>query len=371
MLLTSVKHYLNLLSETEHLIIMKKLLFKIALALLPVIMYLAIFIMFEPNNYFGLQQNSSTNSPIARIRAYEAQPYNTIILGDSRMAHFDMQLVSETYDAQVSNVAYGGAGLAESIDEFYYLYEKNPNIENVVFGLSFYTINSAYNPVNRMKTVETQLKNPVAYIFNLEYNVNTITVLTQRISYALRSMPYDDVLATANHTPDEYVDDDGDLLFRQDLIDYAVTLYTNCADGGVNVLPVREYDEENNLTNAREITDYIEQNITSEHSKFSVNEEQLQNLLNMAEFCADNNINLTFVLPPMDESVRKLVCEPLGIDTAMQPVLSALNESGANVLDYEWENSPNYSDTYYYDGFHLDVVHGLPEWTLTLFTEVN
>ncbi len=350
---------------------MRKILIKLGLALLPVAVYLALFITFEPNNYFGLQNNSSTNSPIARIRAYEANPQNTIILGDSRMAHFDMNLATETANTQISNVAYGGAGLAESIDEFYYLYSQNPEINNVIFGLSFYTLNSAYNPVNRMTTVETQLNNPVAYVFNLEYNVNMITVLTQRISYALQGKPYDDVLATATHSQSDYEDSEGALPHRSDLIDYAVTLYTNCADGGTSVLPSRQYDANGNLTNAREITDYISANITAENSKFTVNEQELENLLTLAQFCTDNNINLTFVLPPMDESVRKLVCEPLGIDTAMQPALTALQNSGATVLNYEWNTTVIYDDTYFYDGFHLDVLHGLPQWTSTMFAEVS
>ncbi len=350
---------------------MKKMFIKLALAILPVAIYLAIFIAFEPNNYFNLKQNSSTNSPIARIRAYEADMQSTIILGDSRMAHFDMELAQTTAGTDISNVAYGGAGLAESIDEFYYLYSLNPDIENVIFGLSFYTLNKNYNPVNRMQTVETQLKNPVAYIFNLEYNVNTITVLTQRISYALRGEEYDDVLATAQHTQEEYEDKQGELSHRKDLIDYAVTLYTNCADGGTAILPKREYSENSELLNAREITDFISQNITADDTKFEINEQELDNLLKLAQFCEQNEISLTFVLPPMDDSVRELVCEPLGIDIAMQSALSSLGNSGAQVLDYEWDNAPNYDDTAYYDGFHLDVVYGLPQWTQQLFSEVN
>ena len=72
----------------------------------------------------------------------------------------------------------------------------------------------------------------------------------------------------------------------------------------------------------------------------------------------------------MDESVRRLVCEPLGIDAAMRPALAALAASGARVLDYEWQGDPAYADTMFYDGFHIDTVHGLPQWTRTLFGEV-
>ena len=113
------------------------------------------------------------------------------------------------------------------------------------------------------------------------------------------------------------------------------------------------------------------QSVTPASSKFAINETALQSLLQMAAFCRDNGVELTLVLPPMQQSVRELVCAPLGIDTAVQPALQALAGSGAAVLDYEWANDPAYPDTAYYDGFHLDTVHGLPLWTRTLFTEVG
>ena len=307
---------------------MKKLISKLALALLPVALYLMVFLAFEPNNYFGLRKNTNGNSPIARIRAYEKAPQNAIILGDSRMAHFDMNLVEQSAGRPFSNAAYGGASLEETVDEFYYLYAQNPEIDTVVLGLSFYTLNASYRPANRMKTIETQLKNPAAYVFNLEYNINMLTVLSDKLARR------PDVEETAEHSPDEYVDAQGNPLpFRQNLIDYAATIYPVCEN-------------------------------------FSINKPALEKLLQLAAFCADKGIALTFVLPPMDESVRRLVCEPLGIDTAMRSALTALHSSGAQVLDYEWENAPKMTDTQFYDGFHLDTRHGLPQWTQILFSEV-
>lgn len=301
---------------------------KLALFLLPVALYLCVFCAFEPNNYFGLRKNTNGNAPIARIRAYQQNPAPNIIVGDSRMAHFDMALVEQTAGEPFANVAYGGASLEESVDEFYYLYENYPNIQRVVFGLSFYTLNINYRTVNRMQALETQLANPAAYVLNLEYNINMLTALSDK----LRGLP--DVEETAEHTPDEYVDENGaPLAFRRDLMDYTETLAPICAN-------------------------------------YAINETALARLLEMAEFCERNNVALTLVLPPMDESVRALVCEPNGIDAAMQPVLARLRETGATVLDYEWTNVPDYPDTAYYDGFHLDTRHGLPQWTQTLFSEV-
>ncbi|MEG0896780.1 MAG: hypothetical protein RR415_04115 [Ruthenibacterium sp.] len=307
---------------------MKRILPKLALLFLPIAVYLAVFVCFEPNNYFNLRKNGSDNSPIARIRAYEKNPLNNLILGDSRMAHFDMALVEESAGAAYANAAYGGASLEESIDEFYYLYAQNPAIQNVVFGLSFYTLNNNYRTQNRMKTVETQLQNPAAYVFNLEYNLNALTVLSD----TLARRP--DVEETAEHTPADYVDDAGaPLPYRKDLIAYTDTLQPICKN-------------------------------------YAVNEAALDKLLALTVFCADRQIQLTLVFPPMDESVRALVCVPNGIDAALAPVLQTLQNSGAQVLDYEWTRDPHYDDTQYFDGFHLDTKYGLPIWTKTLFSEV-
>lgn len=303
---------------------------KLALALLPVAAWLCFFIAFEPNDYFGLRGEGSLNAPVSRIRAYENDMTDNVILGDSRMAHFDMELVEEVSGKAWSNVSYGGASLDESIDEFYYLYELNPDIQNVVFGVSFYTLNNNYRTVNRMATVKTQLENPAAYLFNLEYNINALTVFKDEV---LLGLP--DVEETAEHTPDEYVDENGEALpFRSDLIDYA----------------------ENSLAPVCE--------------NYAVNEAALERLLELAAFCEEHGVNFTVVFPPMDESVRVLVAQPNGIDDTMADVLARLADAGVRVLDYEWENDPGYPDTAYYDGFHLDTVHGLPEWTKTLFTEV-
>ena len=111
--------------------------------------------------------------------------------------------------------------------------------------------------------------------------------------------------------------------------------------------------------------------VTPADSKFALNTDALQRLCDLAAFCEEHGVSLTFVLPPMDESVRALVCAPLGIDAAMESALATLRATGAAVLDYEWTSAPAYPDTAYFDGFHLDTVHGLPLWTKTLFSEVK
>ena len=57
-------------------------------------------------------------------------------------------------------------------------------------------------------------------------------------------------------------------------------------------------------------------------------------------------------------------------DEAMRGALDTIRASGARVLDYEWTEMPHWDDTAYFDGFHLDTRHGLPQFTEELFTRV-
>ena len=93
---------------------MKKLLGRLCLFVLPVALYLALFAAFEPYNYFGLRAGATdTNQPIYRVRRYLQQSEDVIFLGDSRMAHLDMELAGEILGARCANLAFGGASEQE------------------------------------------------------------------------------------------------------------------------------------------------------------------------------------------------------------------------------------------------------------------
>ena len=60
---------------------MKNILKKLALLAIPVLLWLAFFIAFEPNNYFGLKASATSSQPVARVRAYQQDPGTNLILG--------------------------------------------------------------------------------------------------------------------------------------------------------------------------------------------------------------------------------------------------------------------------------------------------
>lgn len=307
---------------------------RLALLLTPVYLWLAFFVAFEPNNYFGLKADTDSSQPVARVRAYQQEPGTRLIIGDSRLAHFDMELVEEVSGQEWQNLAFGGASLRESLDLAAFVLDSDNPVEEILFELSFYTVNANYD-TDRFSSLEETLNNPLAYCLNLEYNVNALTMF----------------MNTVNNTPDTI----------------------ESGDWG----PADYFDEEGNAIPVHWKLYQYPSLIDSKCSSWSVNEEQLLRLGDLARRCSDEGVKLTIVLPPMAEIVRTEVCEKYEIDAQMQadvlPLLQEWSgEYGCTVLDYEWGGSCiTDDDTQFFDGFHLDEKYGLPDWTRQLFTEMG
>ena len=111
---------------------MKNILKKLALLAIPVLLWLAFFIAFEPNNYFGLKASATSSQPVARVRAYQQEPGTNLILGDSRLAHFDMGLVDSLSGQSWQNLAFGGASLKETLDLADYLLDSGHDADTLL-----------------------------------------------------------------------------------------------------------------------------------------------------------------------------------------------------------------------------------------------
>ena len=207
---------------------MRKLLGRLCLFLLPAALYLALFVAFEPYNYFGLRAGATdSNQPIYRVRSYLQQPENVIFLGDSRMAHLNMELAGEILGVPCSNLAFGGASEQEMIDLFWFAAEENPNLERVYLEVSFYTLNRYYDK-DRAGNIRTVAENPLAYMLNLSYNLEMLANLKNTLT---GTAPVAGDTETATYTPADYQDEDGNPLpYRRQLIDYAATIYGGLYD---------------------------------------------------------------------------------------------------------------------------------------------
>ena len=113
---------------------MKLICKKLALLAIPVAVWFVFFAAFEPNNYFGLKASASSSQPVARVRAYQQHPGQNLILGDSRLAHFDLALVQEVSGQEWQNLAFGGASLKETLDLADYVLQSG-GFANADFGM--------------------------------------------------------------------------------------------------------------------------------------------------------------------------------------------------------------------------------------------
>lgn len=312
---------------------MKNILKKVLLLMIPVLAWFLFFLAFEPNNYFGLKASATSSQPVARVRAYQQAPGENLILGDSRLAHFDMALVDGLTGQTWQNLAFGGASLKETLDLADYVLDSGSPVDTMLVEVSFYTLNAGYN-TDRFAALEKTLNNPLAYCFNLEYNVNALTVAMD----TLRGTP--DTIESGDWVESDYLADDGTILpLHRKLYDYTTTITPRC-------------------------------------KSWALNTDQFERLRALAERCQAEGVRLVVVLPPMAGNVRTEVCDEFGITDVMQDtVLPALGEwageYGFTLLDYEWGGSViTDDDTQFFDGFHLDEKYGLPIWTEELFNEM-
>lgn len=312
---------------------MKNILKKVLLLMIPVLAWFLFFLAFEPNNYFGLKASATSSQPVARVRAYQQAPGENLILGDSRLAHFDMALVDGLTGQTWQNLAFGGASLKETLDLADYVLDSGTPVDTMLVEVSFYTLNAGYN-TDRFAALEKTLNNPLAYCFNLEYNVNALTVAMD----TLRGTP--DTIESGDWVESDYLADDGTILpLHRKLYDYTTTITPRC-------------------------------------KSWALNADQFERLRALAERCQAEGVRLVVVLPPMAGNVRTEVCDEFGITDVMQDtVLPALGEwageYGFTLLDYEWGGSViTDDDTQFFDGFHLDEKYGLPLWTEELFNDI-
>ncbi len=331
-----------------------KLFAKIALLVLPILIYFIIFVMFEPYNYFGVRKGDfDTNQPIYRVRDYIKNPENAILLGDSRMAHLDTNLAKQYTGKDFSNLAFGGASQKEITDLFWFAVDENENLDTVYLEVSFYTLNQKYSK-DRVGNVKIISENPFAYFFNFNYNLEMLNnlrlhLINQPIDYTVQ--------ATSSYTEKDYLDENQNPLpFRSQLTKYAQTIYQNLSNYPANDIPLSDVY---NVMTSKDMLSYRE---------WQLNQLEYDRLIEVATYCKQNNIDLTFVFPPIDQSVTELCLEPLEIDTEMLLVVDGLKQTGAKVIDFEFTDKTTLQEHQFYDGFHIDTKNGLPQYTQQLFS---
>lgn len=296
---------------------MKQFVFKIIAALLPVLVYITIFVAYEPYNYFGLKEEKtgSWTTPLARTRAYLRAPSENIILGDSRMNHFDLDYVEEITGKRFANLSTGGQGLNQTKEFYDWLSLKTP-IQNLVFDVSFYQIREE----NKGKTLEPVFhiaEHPFDYLVTRDYVVEAYALFMEEMKKYLRNPNGEDgpgtveePLETVNHEAGQ------DEKYRKDLVDYAVTnIYPGC-------------------------------------QPYRIGEEQMGAVIEILRDMNHKGGGVILATPPVQESIFEYVIEPLKLQGEMEQYKRMLSRY-TDIYDMEWKNSFIKEQDNFTDGFHL------------------
>ena len=280
---------------------MKRFIAKISLLFIPLIIWYGIFLAFEPNNYFNISKEErrsvSSALPVKKMRKINWNNYECLLLGDSRAAGIDEDVIEDITGKKYYNLAFGGCSLQEEIDLFWWAV-KQQSFDKVVFMASFWTISTAYNG-DRIKYVEKVAADPIQYLLAGQYHIETV----KTILHILKNKD-----ENKNYTPEER---------KENKKYYADAI----------IYPLAE--------------------------NFEINYNAIKKIKDISDFCAENGIEFNIFIPPIDESIWEYVIKPLNLTLELDKYKSELSMF-CKVYDMEYENVRGFLESDFADGFHLN-----------------
>lgn len=291
---------------------MKKLYLKLLLIILPIIAYFILFLAFDVNDFSGLRNSVFNNIEKTKLIAYDGtkivdSPYSIIkyinnldqnikysfIFGDSRVNGADVTKMSRLDGKKYINLAFGGCSLKESIDEFWIAISKSKP-ERVIFEVDYYSIN------------EERQTDRIKQIINM-------SLIQYFFDYTNNKMVIDEALLNLGRLKGKKVQT-------------------------ANLEPSR-FDA------------YLAQ-IRAICANYKLDKECLQSLMDIADYCNGNKIDLMFYVPPVHKSIYTGVISYYGIDKKMDEVKKKLSEK-APVLDMQYLSKISNMDELWGDGHHV------------------
>lgn len=302
---------------------MQRLLRKLLIFSIPFVLLLAFFFAFEPYDYFCTGKNVWYMSrSLSSMRQVLVKHPDSILLGDSRMANLNVDYINQVSGESWTSLAYGGATLRESIQQFWYATEHT-TLKKVVIGFNFYTMNADLQS-DRMNAVIEQAEHPLKFIGDYRYWVNAAGNAYYKWSNLWAnwtgnerarvvfddpsSMDFVDPVLPSERTEDGY---------RVDQYDYALNVNANCAN----------YDSKGM-------------------------DKYTKELIEIAAYCDANNIELTFVIAPSNWTIWEVVIFGNFFEVAIEYYKNQL-KSVATVYDAEFLNDFAKDDANWLDGQHL------------------
>lgn len=294
---------------------------KLLIFCIPFVLLIAFFFAFEPYDYWTLKDDEWYMSrSLSSMRELLLTDPENIILGSSQMANLNVDYIEQISGERYTSLAYGGATLNETIQRFWYATEHTTKLKKVVLGVNFYLMND-FLYSERMDAVIDKAENPLKFMGDFGYWVdafqnakNKATNLWADITGNEDARIWLDNPASPDQIdpPTETAVKEG---YRADLYDYANIIFGNTA-------------------------------------KYNAIGEYVKRVIEIAEYCNANDIELIIALAPSNKSLWELVIFPRLIDVAIDYYKNQL-KSVATVYDGEFYNDYAKNDDNFLDGMHL------------------
>lgn len=294
---------------------------------LPFVAVAALFLRFEKYNYFFLRKDELNYSrPISAMRETEMIRPTKILLGDSRFEVLDTDYIEELTGERYTNLAFGGASIPESVQLFWFAAERC-ELQKVVFCVSFYTINWTYGDDRRVIKAMEYATEPEKYIYNLKNWMATYDAVKSYVETGVDPTVYVDPTA---QRPSVIMDNTPGV-YREDLLDYTRSIQIMC-------------------------------------SAYGISQTSMTALLDIVDYCEQNDIELTLVFPPAQQVIWDNVIYAYALDQRVAGYKELLKQY-ADCIDMEWESDFSRDQNNFRDGFHMYPTGPQQLFTRAIFTD--
>ena len=271
----------------------------------PFVLYAAFIVAVDPFEYFDVSHlvdshykqltAAKLHYPLWRTIHFRRDPKPNIVLGDSRMDQMKAPDIEAVSGEPWFNFAYGGGTVPELVETFWFA-TRTTKLERVTIGLSLVNMNAFQNK-DRFPESQSMLANPLLYAIN--------RVVLRAAVLGARSQ------LTGQEFRPEQPNMDRETFWRFQLGEAIATHY----------------------------------------GRYRYSEEYLDKLREIARHCAENGIELTFVIPPTNVENQAKVAE-FGLTETAATFDRDIHALG-KVIDFDFPNDFTRDRDNFADPVHL------------------
>ncbi len=278
---------------------------KLAIFLTPFLLAAGFITFIDPYNFLGFSHRipDSIKFPIARdfnpcfwqLNKFEKNPTENVLLGDSRMAPLDTEVIKEISGEDYTNLGFGGGSIREIIESFWIVAQR-VKLKKVFIGINPEKYND-YEITNRVIFYQAAKENIGLYFVN----------------QAVWEAAYYDFYQYLSGTK---VDISGTTMSKEDFWKFEL-----------------------------EITGKY-------YQKFAEPKKYREELAKIAEYCKKNNIKLSLIIFPTHVDTQKLIVEANFTEQSKQ--MREDFSSWGDVYDFDWENDLTRNKENFLDPVHVN-----------------